>query len=497
MKNLLAFLLIHSFLQNINCQDWSLFPLGQKTCWESDGEFHFYYNDSTKVASNLNIHFFGEKYLTQDSMYECYNQIMENEYQLNEPPIDSLYSTGSYWFGKINTDTIYFYHKTNPGDSWSVELLSVPNIDSLFFSCELISEENLFGIMDSVKYYEVKGYKNGNIVNNPLGVDYILSKKHGLTKFLPFNSLIGQAPEFELMGFDNGQEYGFVNSWKNYFGEFKEGQIMKWWDIKYGVDTPPGFVLEEKYFIDSIIAVNFTDDAVTLSVEQYGRSYLWKNGSDHSSNADSTYSFSSLKNISHSKGQFSHVLGTVPGWLKIIPVQGRTLYYTAHDFSAWDLPSIKFNDWEYQFDSVSTECDKLIADPQYLDKVMARGLGIIHEGLIGGFWFIHLETKLLGYGFNGEYFGDVLNPTFSRPIPSFELTIYPNPAQDFIYIDLLEKNYLTEMNLKIITPSGKIVFDEKINQQIERVNISDLPVGIYFVIVNGENVFGRERFVKY
>jgi hypothetical protein len=273
--------------------------------------------------------------------------------------------------------------------------------------------------------------------------------------------------------------------------------ILKWWDVKFGVETPPGYVLEEKYFIDSITAVNFTDSMVTLSVERYGRGYLWENGSNYDSTADHSYPISETKTITHKKSSFSWALRTTPGWFNISPPNNGALHYSSNDFSNWDLPTSKYDDWSIQFDTTSTICDILIADPQYLDKTITKGLGITHHGLIGGFFFfIHLETKLLGYGYNGEYFGDVLNPVFSKPIPTIDFTIYPNPTRNFLYVDLPEKNNLKKFDLKIFAPSGKVLLEKNNIQSIERINTSDLPPGIYFITINGNKHFGRERFIK-
>ncbi|MEZ4932089.1 MAG: hypothetical protein R2788_08230 [Saprospiraceae bacterium] len=49
-------------------------------------------------------------------------------------------------------------------------------------------------------------------------VEYKLSKNNGLIKFVPLRLLGDKMVEYEMIGFDDEQEHGFTNSWKNYFG---------------------------------------------------------------------------------------------------------------------------------------------------------------------------------------------------------------------------------------------------------------------------------------
>lgn len=496
MKNLLTFPFLFLFFHYSFSQDWALFPEGQKTYWEADGQFHLYYNDVTFPGGFTNKHYFGADYLTKYDTTECYNEILMYEYQLNEPPIDSIFSTPFYWFDFLGNDQIYFYQLTEPGGSWTNITSSIAGIDSIVFSCISKNEEMFLGVTDSVKSFTLKGFKNDSVISDFNDIEYKLSKNNGLLKFVPLRSLGSQMVEYEMIGFDDGQEHGFTNSWKNYFGEFEPGMIMKWWDIKNGAYTPPGFYIEETFYIDSIISVNFTDSQVSLYVERYGTRYFWKSGNLYSSPWDSISTFSENKYVSHWRHNYDLTLDAAPGWFNISHDNEKVTYYSQHNFSNWELPTISYDDFNYRYDSASTECVKLIADPAYIHNVLTRGLGITDSGIIGGFWFLHFETKLLGYGLNGEYFGDVVNPVFSRPVPNLSFKLFPNPTADELNIVFPDELNLQKMELKITDITGNIISSKNAGNGIKKMDVSSFPSGIYFIVVSGDGVWGRERFVK-
>ncbi len=74
--------------------------------------------------------------------------------------------------------------------------------------------------------------------------------------------------------------------------------------------------------------------------------------------------------------------------------------------------------------------------------------------------------------------------------------IYPNPARQEIYI------YLQNMSgnntiIKLVSADGKMMMKKDISLQLNSVDISSLPAGVYFVIVqNDQSVIGYRNIVK-
>ena len=75
---------------------------------------------------------------------------------------------------------------------------------------------------------------------------------------------------------------------------------------------------------------------------------------------------------------------------------------------------------------------------------------------------------------------------------SFE--IFPNPSQDFLTIQL--PNEITNGSLEIFDYLGRSVKSKKINTIDNKMNISNLNQGIYFVKVNSEGKMGVQKFIK-
>ena len=72
--------------------------------------------------------------------------------------------------------------------------------------------------------------------------------------------------------------------------------------------------------------------------------------------------------------------------------------------------------------------------------------------------------------------------------------IFPNPSQDFLTIQL--PNEITNGSLEVFDYLGRSVKSKKINNIDNKMNISNLNQGIYFVKVNSEGKMGVQKFIK-
>ena len=497
MKNLLTLAFLFLFLNISYSQDWALFPEGQKTYWEVNGEFHLYYNDVTFPGSFTNRHYFGAEYLTKDSAFQCYKHILEYEFQLDELPIDSIFSTPEYWFDFSGNDEIRFYHLAEPGESWTNNTLSFTNVDSIVFSCTSKNEEMFFGKIDSVKTFKLQGFNNGNAASTFNNIEYKLSKSNGFLQFIPLRSLGGQMEVYEMMGFDDGQVHGFTSSWEDFFGKFEVGQILAWRYERERINLPSGYWKAFEHFNDSITYVDFNDSFVKIGVFRTGKFNMWKNGNSDYLNFDSIGYFQETDTIYHFRENYQTVLDAPPGWLNINPDIGTAPFHYDAKFSSWGDPIYSYSNKYFSFDSSS--CDFIIGHPSSLSQNVIAGLGLTRWGITGGLYGEYYEYNLNGYKKNGEIFGtysDIVNPAFSRPTPNLSFELFPNPTSDYLNIVFPEKTISKELKLKIINMAGKIILRKNIKNSTVKINVSDFPAGIYFVTAMGEGVFGRKRFVK-
>ena len=64
---------------------------------------------------------------------------------------------------------------------------------------------------------------------------------------------------------------------------------------------------------------------------------------------------------------------------------------------------------------------------------------------------------------------------------SYDINIYPNPASTDLYIEWNTK----EVNsISIIDLLGRVLYKIKVDHNSEKVDISELPSGVYMVVIN-------------
>lgn len=86
-------------------------------------------------------------------------------------------------------------------------------------------------------------------------------------------------------------------------------------------------------------------------------------------------------------------------------------------------------------------------------------------------------------------------------VEEHRFTVYPNPANDFIVINLDEHTISTNLNLRIYDLHGRLVNEQTLSSGFStksKINISQLPEGLYFIQLsdNLENKFTKVRFIK-
>jgi hypothetical protein len=100
-------------------------------------------------------------------------------------------------------------------------------------------------------------------------------------------------------------------------------------------------------------------------------------------------------------------------------------------------------------------------------------------------------------------FGSTLWADFSFVIEGKEqLTLYPNPAKDYVKIELQTENTAVP-DIHIIDLTGKVVrkFDkfQSLEQEVFKteLDISSLNSGVYFVkVIQGDKVYSKKLIVE-
>ena len=73
-------------------------------------------------------------------------------------------------------------------------------------------------------------------------------------------------------------------------------------------------------------------------------------------------------------------------------------------------------------------------------------------------------------------------------------TLYPNPVRGEL---LVEQNNLSSYTLSIYNLSGKLVYKYyNLSESVEKLNISNVKPGLYFVVINQNNFLITDKFLK-
>ncbi|QLH53520.1 MAG: hypothetical protein CH6_1577 [Candidatus Kapaibacterium sp.] len=88
---------------------------------------------------------------------------------------------------------------------------------------------------------------------------------------------------------------------------------------------------------------------------------------------------------------------------------------------------------------------------------------------------------------------NILHTSVDSNIEPNVLTLYPNPAKDYLYIDNLDKDFFFS-EFQIYNTLGKIVCEGKL--QTNRIDVSNLEEGVYFIKISAKGKIVYQKFVK-
>lgn len=505
MKNQFLFflLLLSSFSSAQIIQDWDLSPLGQRTYFERDNGFlEMYYNDSTEVFADYRKHYFGEKY-TKDVLGGCYNEIETYLTQYYSDyffpsfeenfAVEEWYSNDDFYYILNQNDTIKFHHKSPLGFSWKIPVIH-DDFDEIKFDCVQITEQDVFGNLDSVRIFQITTFQNNVQVISPLHLRNInLSKKNGLLNFTPFYRWVKgylswtSEEQFNISGFEkNNEVIGLIPEFDLFFENYAIGDIFKW-HSKTPVSFPGGNYFNQSWKIDSITHVSFFPDSlieITFDSQFHGFS-----------SSDGPYCDSIENQIMvYTKPDFSALFNTAPRHL-FGSSNGANLNFN----QLFILNSIKKNEDErlifdielltwYQFDI----CEVFPFTDGYDEYKFESDIGFTYH------YYSAInsdgKTELVGFKTNNIVSGnttpvDCLTPNNNLTKEEFNLQIYPNPTSDYLNF-IFSKNQNQPFSFLIYDALGKLVLQKR-NIVDTSFNISKLKKGFYFVKISssfGESV---------
>ncbi|MCX6230302.1 MAG: T9SS type A sorting domain-containing protein [Bacteroidetes bacterium] len=112
------------------------------------------------------------------------------------------------------------------------------------------------------------------------------------------------------------------------------------------------------------------------------------------------------------------------------------------------------------------------------------------------------KVSLSGYYYGPNttnYFDDFRIEAYAKSlgikdITSNEFKVYPNPATDYIIMNIKDLN-TTSVNLNIYNMMGKLLSSKFIKTDQQQIDVSDLSNGIYIIEIKSKNGYAKQKLI--
>lgn len=474
MKKMCWFIFIFLISSAAYSQNWSLFPPTQKSLYSN---FHGYEDiriDSILIQGDTSTLFFNDRVRNGNCLIDSnMNFVFWGGYFLL--PKTAIVTPKLTTFHCIrNGIQVQFDFKQHStvGETWAIAQTN------LNLKCESIDTRTIFGVVDSIKYFNVY------TVGNPFPIveyEYILSKNFGLIQFTSINQLAFEDTvglrKSNLLGFRMSNiSKGFVVPDFNDFFHLHASDVLVWKYHEKNLDIR----IPDKiyYYKDSILKAEHTADIVK---------YIFKRTKKSIAEIDSIYfarkEFDDylIQNPSHfiiaDKDPIHHFSHFGDDFFAHVRVEDINIS------SSYTEMAFYWSGWFHHKD----DCEE----------------GMIFD--VGSFFTINTKVGILNYGIDSwgtttnEVVGSIINgvasgitsiPTSIPDIKNVEFSIYPNPANTTITI---QGDFNTNTQYKIANLQGQIVQEGNLSSII---NIENLPSGLFYLQIIERESLRTGKFVK-
>ncbi|MGJ3236909.1 T9SS type A sorting domain-containing protein [Marivirga sp.] len=79
-----------------------------------------------------------------------------------------------------------------------------------------------------------------------------------------------------------------------------------------------------------------------------------------------------------------------------------------------------------------------------------------------------------------------------------EAEVYPNPAEDFIYLKINDRSISSDIKIEVMSIIGNKmkITHEKIKDGLYKINIQNIPSGHYYVMLTIDSEKSLKKFIK-
>lgn len=185
------------------------------------------------------------------------------------------------------------------------------------------------------------------------------------------------------------------------------------------------------------------------------------------------------------------------------------------DLSDFNEPKLNYDVWFFNSGGASPVNDTLVIkltngiDEVIVDKIFGNTNGWKSVREIDILSFISTEDSLrliveasdfsgsghlVEAGFDNFFISQKIVSSAADLASIYDkVIVYPNPANDQLIIELGEKRNIEVLNYQIISATGSVAKEGAINFHTSRLDINELPVGMYFLDIKGKSPV---KFIK-
>jgi hypothetical protein len=81
--------------------------------------------------------------------------------------------------------------------------------------------------------------------------------------------------------------------------------------------------------------------------------------------------------------------------------------------------------------------------------------------------------------------------------PAAEITLFPNPCSDQLYISMPNTNELLDSQIEVKGVDGRtVLLNKRVIRNVVSLDTKDLAAGVYFVLMTRKGVVETQRFIK-
>lgn len=510
MKKLLLLPWILLLVQTSKAQEWELFPKDQVSYLQGppgigDSSLQTIIMDSV-VDLGFEKQYFFRRNLEQDQIGDCNASDAYREFTrwggwFSIDPLDSIIERNdTVFFSRkkqyISSKPFYFLKNIPLDSSWIIHNDYAGRKYHIEFTSEGL--DTIFGIVDSVRVYQVTK-DSGSGPSPGAGAKFILSKHYGFVRYIPFQDFLEYDPTLnrkDLIGFIKDtiqagfQAYGY----EDYFS-LSPGDVMLYKQVDWCAGIMY-FFSDISFIKDSITQVFRSSDSIVYQVE---RTYRDKNG---------VFSTIPIAYHKYYRNEYEPFILAPENHVAIGDV--RTPFFDGpiiwFFYAAWGTSSQSVTSdllpgtlvHEKSFYNALTGLDSADCkihhgfDQEY-GFTINSWQGFTRYADNNGLTPCGTTIDLVGSRIGGVDWGDLRIPLgLSERSSRTEIFLYPNPASDHIRIEGIPID--KPVDFQIIGPMGRIFQRGTITEP--ELNVSNLPAGIYQLLVNeGQSQF-LGRFMK-